>query len=380
MCQSKFQDIWLPSCERRAHRNQTGRTVKHLMHVCSSYLLLQPSTAFVFIPLTQNKNTSPKDCLHWPGNVSRSSGTSCELECLLTLTHDAALLSLRLSAPFTHFLNDKGQYGHREREPDCELLQHLPVQNVRTVPEDRRRSWSIGTVDAVGRLFLWTERQEYSSVRPTCSGENLLDFWDEGLKFPWNGVMGCTSWRSILATHSREDRGADLKVSVENTGVCCSSRCNAGAFVYNSGIIFRFTQLAAATNQIAMLDGAAVSDPTHQISVVWAFCSVLMCLTIKKTSSLGGFWQWKMAERDVERSVAGMRRRERKQEEENCCNSAACAAHALMKLRLPLAPHQTLISLLRGRPILHRSLQIFNNTCAVLPVGKSVIFSTFSPI
>lgn len=34
------------------------------------------------------------------------------------------------------------------------------------------------------------------------------------------------------------------------------------------GIIFRFTQLAAATNQTAMLDGAAASDPTRQISVI----------------------------------------------------------------------------------------------------------------
>lgn len=71
-----------------------------------------------------------------------------------------------------------------------------------------------------------------------------------------------------MATRRREDRGADLDLSGENTGVCCSSRCNARAFVSNSGIIVHFSQLVAATNQIAMLDGAAVTDPTHQISVI----------------------------------------------------------------------------------------------------------------
>lgn len=96
--------------------------------------------------------------------------SSCWLECLLTLTCGAALLALRLSAPSTHFLNDKGQYGQSERESDSELLQHLPVQTVRAVPEDRRRSWSSGTVDAVSRLFLRTERQKSSSVRPTRFG------------------------------------------------------------------------------------------------------------------------------------------------------------------------------------------------------------------
>lgn len=65
-----------------------------------------------------------------------------KLEGLLTL----------LSAPPAQFLNDKGQHGHRQREPDSQLLQRLPVQPVRAGPEDGRRSRSTRTVDAVGRL------------------------------------------------------------------------------------------------------------------------------------------------------------------------------------------------------------------------------------
>lgn len=57
-----------------------------------------------------------------------------------------------------------------------------------------------------------------------------------------------------------------------------------------------------------------------------------------------------MAEKDVEGSVAGMGRGKRKRHEGRKKKSAAtlqpALLHALMKLRLPLALHQTLVSLL----------------------------------
>lgn len=68
-----------------------------------------------------------------------------------SLTCDAALLS----APLTQFLYDKGQHGRRQRQTDSELLQRLPVQSVRAVPQNGRWRWR--TVDAVGHLFLWTK-------------------------------------------------------------------------------------------------------------------------------------------------------------------------------------------------------------------------------
>lgn len=68
-----------------------------------------------------------------------------------SLTCDAALLS----APSTQFLYDKGQHGRRQRQTDSELLQRLPVQSGRAVPQKGRRRWR--TVDAVGRLFLRTK-------------------------------------------------------------------------------------------------------------------------------------------------------------------------------------------------------------------------------
>ena len=140
------------------------------------------------------------------------------------------------------------------------------------------------------------------------------------------------------------------------------------AFAYNLGIIFRVTRLTATTNQTAVLDGAAVSDPKHQISAIWAFCSILMWLTIKKTSSAGGFWQWKMSEKDVERSVAWIRRGEEAspgQEEEHWCKSAACAAARFDGTHTAAGsssnPHLSV-------SCLHGSLQIFD-----------VIFSTSVP-
>lgn len=69
------------------------------------------------------------------------------------------LLAL-LSAPPAQFLNDKGQHGQRQRQPDSQLLQRLAVQPARAAPEEGRRGQSTRTVDAVGRLLLRTERQK----------------------------------------------------------------------------------------------------------------------------------------------------------------------------------------------------------------------------
>lgn len=88
------------------------------------------------------------------GHRALEAAVSCSVP---SLTCDAALLS----APSTQFLYDKGQHGRRQRQTDSQLLQRLPVQSVRAVPQKGRRRWS--AVDAVGRLLLWTKSKVQQS-------------------------------------------------------------------------------------------------------------------------------------------------------------------------------------------------------------------------